>query len=1119
MRISISLLIVLFFICSQLIAGTNDYQFRHINTGHGLSGSQINDIEQDSKGFLWITTNKGLNRYDGYSMKSHFSFQDELQSMYMTCVAADKDLNLWIGTLEGLIRYTPSNNSYKLIGLNKNETASVIHCIVPDSNYSLWIGTNVGLYKYDIQSQQAEKVLIGNGADEVSIHDIIVDEANEYIWVASSNGLYCNDISTGRWLSYKNIIEVSGGLFKTDLRKLFIDSDNNLWICSYKTGVCRYNISRNEVTFFNHLEENYPDCICADAINVIEEDCYGRIWMGSRGHGITVFDKKNNSFQHLKHNIDNNKSLAWDVVLSLLADKEGGMWIGTYGAGISYWHPNFNTFDHIGSNLKKENNLNVESIYSIFDDGEGEMILCGFGKSSLDVYDRNTAQHIKHQSGFKGMRYWVEPDDLDADSVLWLGSHQNEKNQIYKYDRLKKKVIAGYNLVPYAITVYDIFKESENTLWVASDNGAFSYNVVTRDMQHYQHFSEQAASLSNNTINCIIRHDDNHFWLASNRGLNLLDRNTGICKRFLHDSKDSASINSNLINDLYQADDSILWLATGKGLSQLHIGTGRFKPYQKDLINTEVKSIQSDGKGNLWISMANNILYLDIPTGRIVKYDSYNGIQNSNFNRRSGFINKNGEVFFGGSKGVTIVNPENIFNNSFQAPVFISQLEIDSKIILEGEALNMVDTLRFSDHDKLITFELVVLSYQSPEQNQYAYKLEGLSKQWNYIGQRRHISFSTLPSGTYYLLLKGAGMDGVWNEKPHRIVIIIEAPFYKTTWFVVLAASLTMLIIFFVYWLSIEIHKRKARKLEDIVHKRTKALEEITEQLQERNEEILLQTELLVEKNKEIVLQKEHIESYHIHLEETVKKRTKELEIEKKRAEQSDRLKSSFLMNMSHEIRTPMNAIVGFSNLLNFEGINDDERKEFTQQIQKNCDSLLMLIDDIMDLSLIEAGQLKVKKERIDLNQLMHEVYNQYLHDQDKSEKNIEFMQQIPAKTVEVVADALRIRQVLSNLLNNAFKYTETGQVELGFRLIDEETVTIFVNDTGIGISRERLQSIFRHFGKMDYLGDKIYRGTGLGLSISQNLVSLMGSNIQVNSTEGVGSDFYFNLPVWHELL
>ena len=546
---------------------------------------------------------------------------------------------------------------------------------------------------------------------------------------------------------------------------------------------------------------------------------------------------------------------------------------------------------------------------------------------------------------------------------------------------------------------------------------------------------------------------------------------------------------------------------------------------------------------------------------RFTYFTDLDGLQGKQFTKFAFLKAKDGTFYIGGYNGFNTFKPEKIQSSSYIPPVYIDefqlfneQVNINSPNSPLKQPIAETKKIVLNYKQSVISFGFTAINFTNPQKAIYAYKMEGYDKKWNYTtSNRRYATYTNLDPAEYTFMVKATNQDGIWNEKPTSIRIIITPPFWKTKWFIFIALLLIIGSAFGFYkWRTSQL-KRQKKILEIKVKERTAQLEDANTQLEERQEEILQQNEEIklqkeiveetnaqleerqeeiLQQNEEIKLQKEVVEEQHAkiekayqelslyenQLEEIVDQRTKQLIIARKKAEESDRLKSSFLANLSHEIRTPLNAIIGFSGLLIDGRAEQDNQEMFKSMIQSSSESLMNLIEDILDFSKIEAGQIDIYKSPVTLSKLIAEIRELYSHEMTKlnANKNIEFRIIVPKELEDkiIITDENRLKQILQNLISNAFKFTMKGFVELSFNLSSDGKFLRFqIKDSGIGISKENQEVIFGRFRKIENPSSNLFRGTGIGLSICKHLVKLLEGKIGVESTLGNGSTFYFTIP------
>jgi signal transduction histidine kinase len=529
-----------------------------------------------------------------------------------------------------------------------------------------------------------------------------------------------------------------------------------------------------------------------------------------------------------------------------------------------------------------------------------------------------------------------------------------------------------------------------------------------------------------------------------------------------------------------------------------------------------VVSVLEDNQGAIWAGTSNGLAKINIGNGHdgdtmlnIMNFDDEDGLQGKEFNEKSAYKTKSGELAFGGKNGFNLFDPAKVMQQSTNTKTYFIDFQLFNKSItpkqasngayLLTKAIHLTDTIVLSHKSSVFTIEFANINFFFPEKRQYKYLLEGFHKEWIYSdGKNRKATYTNLDPGKYVFRVMATNANGTWNETEARLTIIITPAWYSTWLFRISLVMAIGLFIWAFYRFRIREFRRNQLLLEHTV--------------QERTGELLNLNTLMEERQEEISAQNEELAMHRSQLEKLVDIRTRELESAKLKAEESDRLKSAFLANMSHEIRTPMNAIIGFSSLLKDDSMTAQESSEYIDIIQNNCESLLVLINDVLDLSKIEANQIDIVRTTFDITELMREL-DQFYHLQQSNDVAIVMDPQNLQQPLMVNSDPYRIKQILQNLINNALKFTLKGHVRFGIKAL-ENSLLLFVEDTGIGIAPADHKKIFEQFSKLDNSNVKHFKGTGLGLAITKKLTELLGGEIWVESGKIVGTKFFVKLPV-----
>ncbi len=1131
-------------------------RFRNLTTDMGLSNGDVFCFEQDYEGFIWIGTADGLNKFDGTNFTVFKFIQNDsnsLSSGYINNVYEDKNKNLWIGTVNGLCLYNRDLNNFKRINcVDKNGLKSTFHvyAIYEDSHNNLWIGSTAGIHILDRQNyvlnecfnEQCDKETISN------CNDICQDKSGN-LWYALDNevngGIIKYNPGTREFKKYtKNSHDLR--LKENAVTCIMADNENNIWIGYKSEGVDVISNDGKIIKRFKHIY-GQTNSLSTNAVNSIIQKDENTILIGTNGGGIDEYDIKKDIFYH-HVNAVSDYSLLSNNVQKIFIDRNGILWAGCRGGGVSIFDERFNRFELYREVKGSNNALSGSSVTSFAEDNNGNIWISTDGggislfnpKNKTFTPFRNDDRNPHFLSSNKVLA--LQTDDR---SGLWVGMWQGGLNYfkinnnrlilIKKFDYLKQNDLSSNCIFKIC------YCKNAGELWVGSYlTGVYKYDAVNKT---FMPFALPVETPAYNTIRNIFCDSRNDKWFATDyNGLIWYSNSKGKFEKFIANNTDSGSICRNSVSVVFEDSRQRIWVGVDEcGLNLFNRENRSFKQYtiEDGLPDNTVVGILEDSYGHLWLSTHNGIskaivdTLLTNPQIEFKNYTVLDGLQGKVFNRWSYYRSSTGEMYFGGLHGFNAFNPDSMKENNIIPPVYLTEFLLFNEPVKIGEKysplkkhISQTKELILNYKQNFLTFKYVALNYIHSEKNHYAYKLEGFDKEWTDAGNKREATYTNLSPGEYVFRVKASNNDGLWNEEGVAVKVTILPAWWQTLWLKIPAILLIIFLVFRLYYSRISNFRNNQKMLEEMVLRRTKELNDINIALINKQKEVNLQkeelerqknslqkvNEILIDQQNKIIEQNKELFDHRNRLEALVAERTQELENARKKAEESDRLKSAFLANMSHEIRTPMNAIVGFSSLLNDPEISADEKDEFIKIIQANSESLLMLINDILDLSMIEANQMKIRKEPFLLDELIDQVYSDFsLYEKNPNLKLIK-NNKLNDKNLTLNTDKFRLKQILTNFMSNACKFTESGYIELGAEK-NNDNLNIYVKDTGMGISADDLEHLFERFRKLSNNKSYAFRGAGLGLAISKRVAELLGGKIIVNSELDKGSVFTFSIP------
>jgi signal transduction histidine kinase/ligand-binding sensor domain-containing protein/DNA-binding response OmpR family regulator len=807
LRVCLVFFLTLNFLPAQ--SGLSDIsRFDKITQDDGLSSNHVLCIFQENAGWMWIGTNLGLSRYDGYhftAYKSDISESGALRGELVRCIYEDRSNRLWVGTERGgLNLFNRDTEEFSHILFKDGDTIFSANSIIEDENRRLLVGTDKGVAflnrdnRLELLPIQALKQA---GNPEVS--KIFCDKRNN-LWIGTLSGFFVYDftMNTG-----EKLLLPDTNIPNDEIHSLFFDSDNVLWIGTHHSGVYTANInSRTLKKISSWVSSNRRETVRA-----IQEDGKGILWFGTRG-GLVSYNKSSQSYSYFLRDEEDGASLSLNSVLSLCVDAKGDLWVGTRG-GINYRDADKQAFIYLSATRNDNRFLNNAEIYCFYLNNND--LLIGTESGGVNIYNWNT-HRFKYLTTKEGLSDdCIKSFVRDGNEIL-IGTYQGGISVLDANTYKVKAILRNRKDNPQSLiddVVWDLLKDSKGNIWVATNKGIDLYENKKRTFRNRADIYPQKA------CNWIREDADGDLWMGGDE-LYIYNAHTGKVNRFGERTR-----------DVIPASGGKYWLATrGKGLALFDKTQGAIRYFSEPdgLCNNSIQSLQRDKNGFIWISTFKGLSRFDENTFEFINFDVSDGLQDNQFNYGAA-IDYGDELIYGGSNGVNIFNPAEVRRNDFIPPVVFTGLRIFNQPVKIGttlkKSINRTDRIELNYRQNVFSIEFAALSYANPAKNQYTYMLEGFDKDWVYAGASNSATYTNLDQGKYRFKVKGSNSNGIWNPRETTIEIIVHPPFWLTWWFRLALIFLALLCVFYIAKFFLErakeknallFEKTRARKLHEI---------------------------------------------------------------------------------------------------------------------------------------------------------------------------------------------------------------------------------------------------------------------------------------------------------------
>lgn len=1024
----------------------SQFQFRKYQVNDGLSENTVNCIMQDTKGFLWLGTKDGLNKFDGMNFTIYRHTEGNKKSIgnnYIQSFIEGENNTFYIGTDDGLYIMNQNDGSFTKLETILNVVDKVItsvSALIFDRNGMLWIATRKeGVYVYDPQKAILSRVRsLEYDLTKTTVWTVFEDKSGG-IWVGSRSGLFQYNPNKKLLEAVEGVIDF-GNNSNMEILTIFEDEKGYLWLGTWSDGILFYNKQQKGAI---------PYCGRQDKAHYI-----------THIHAFLQYDKENllvgaddglylfNNITKKATRIDipyDKYSLGDQNVYSLFRDREGGIWVGTYFGGLNYLNKSALSIDNYLPN-NKAGSLSGKAVSQFCEDEKGNLWVAT-EDGGLNYFDTKTG---RFSQPVKTSYHNIHPLML-VGNELWIGTFSRGLD-VYntKTKRLRnyRNHFADNNTLDDDC-VFSLYRTKSGDIYVGTTEGLNKYNPVSDNFTRI--ISDSIAFIYD------IKEDSYHnLWLAmyGNNGVAKLNLKTNKWTYYSNILDENDPMVNSKLTGIHIDNQKRLWFSSeGRGIFLYNYETDSFLNIsEKDgLPNNVVYGILDDQFGNMWVSSNKGLASFppfDVKAQK--QYTQGDGMQSNEFNYKSSFKASNGKIYFGGINGFNSFYPQELITNINEVvpPIEITGLRLLGDNDKETEEnimhrINKKESVRLKYNNSSFTISFISLSFIAPTKNQYAYKLEGVDEDWIHIGNNRSVTYVNLAPGKYTFRVKASNNHNIWNENGAELRFEILPPF----WFSLPAKILYFIAVLLLIYLLFRNYTKKHQ-----------------------------------------IRQQKQLEAYKTE-QETL----------------SFKSKIEFFTNIAHEIRTPVSLIKAPLEEIISSGDGNAETKQNLSIIDKNSERLNVLINQLLDFRKMDSAEYTLNPFKFDLTKHLNELYDRFRKTAQK--QNIDFQIIVTQQKTEIIFDPDALTKIVGNFLTNALKY---GKDKIVMELVHnaDGSFTISVSDNGKGIPDALKAKIFDPFYQIR--SHENTKGTGIGLSLAKHLSEILGGNIRITDNPTGGSVFSF---------